>query len=142
MSGSILLAIGAAFASAYSTSQKLASTYLSPIYSMLISNAVVFVLGAIILFSQKVGKQELLFDKRGIIFGIMVGIFATGIEIFAVWAYSKQLSLVSASIISSFVGTVMMLVSAIFIFHETISPIKIIALLMAISSGIILSLAK
>lgn len=142
MSGSILLALAAACAGAYSTAQKLASSYLSPIYSMLIANSVVFVLGFAILLGQKINKQELLFNPKGIIYGILVGVFATGIEILAVWAYSKNLSLVSASIISGIVGTIFTIVSATFIFHESISVVKLLALLMAISSGVILSLAK
>lgn len=142
MSGPILLGLAAFCASAYSTSQKLASTYLSPIYSMLIANTVVFVLGFIILLGLKSSKQELLFNPKGIFYGILVGVFATGIEILAVWAYSKNLSLVTASIISGIVGTVFTIVSAIFIFHEPISSVKIFALVMAVSSGVILSLAK
>jgi len=136
------LALAAFCAGAYSTSQKLASTYLSPIYSMLIANTVVFVLGFLILFGLKINKQELLFEPKGIIYGILVGVCATGIEIFAVWAYSKNLSLINASIISYFVGTIFAITSATFIFHESISLAKAIAFLMAIASGIILSLAK
>lgn len=81
MSGFLLAILASLSVYSYNTSQKLASKFLSPIYSMLISNIVVFILGAIILISQKISKQELIFDKRGIIFGIMVGVFATGIEI-------------------------------------------------------------
>ena len=142
MSGEILLALAALCASAYSTSQKLASAYLSPIYSMLIANVVVFTFGLMIFLGLKISRQELLFNPKGVLYGVLVGVFATGIELLAVWAYSKNLSLVTASIISGIVGTIFTIFSATFIFHESISVIKVLALLLAVSSGIILSAAK
>lgn len=142
MSGFLLAILASLSTYSYTTSQKLASKYLSPIYSMLISNLVVFILGALIFLSFKISKQELMFDKRGIIFGIMVGVFATGIEILWVWAYSKNISLVNAAVIAGIVGTFFTIVSASLIFHEPISITKIIALLLAIASGAVLSLAK
>ena len=142
MSGFFLAILATLSTYSYTTSQKLASKYLSPIYSMLISNAVVFILGAIILISLKISKQELLFDRRGIIFGIMVGTFATGIEILWVWAYSKNLSLINAAVITGVIGTFFTILSATLIFHEQITLMKIIALVLAILSGAILSLEK
>jgi drug/metabolite transporter (DMT)-like permease len=126
----------------YNTSQKLASAYLSPIYTMLISNSVVFVVGFTILFWLKSTKQELVFNSKGIVFAILIGIFAVGIEMFWVWAYSKNLSLINASVISGVVGTIFTVLSATLIFHEPISTTKMIALLMAVSSGVVLGMAK
>jgi len=129
--GIIYLMIMMFCASSYSASQKLASQHISPPLAALVSTLVVGILAGMITIGYKVTGQELLFTKKGVLFGILLGVFATGIEYFGVLGFSKGVPLIVASAVPAIISVLMMILYGQFLFHEGITLKRVLALILA-----------
>lgn len=118
-------------AASYSAMQKLASQQMSAPLVVLISTSVVTVLTLVILFVTKVSNQPLLFSAKGVPAAILIGVFATGIEFFAIMGYSKNIPLTVAQPVTQIVYISMIILYGKFLFHEGITTSRLVALLLA-----------
>lgn len=129
--GLIYLSIMMVCAASYSAMQKLASQYLSPTVVPVISGITAFIGTAILFLVSRAAGVDQTFSAKGLLFAILVGVFAVGIEFFGVLGYSKGVPLITAYIITGLVSVLAFTVYGILVFKEPITAAKIIALILA-----------
>lgn len=129
--GIIYLMIMMFCAASYNTAQKLASQHISPPLAALISTIVVGILAGMITLGYKATGQELIISKKGILFAILIGIFATGIEYFGVLGFSKGVPLTVASAVTGIISILMIILYGKFLFQEGVTLQRVAALILA-----------
>lgn len=120
------------FAISYNTAQKLASQYVSVPIAAAVSGVTAFVLLSIFLLFYKLSGQRLVYSPKGVLFAILIGVCATGIEIFGVLGYSKGVPFVVGQVVTSIVQITMIILYSTFLFHEGITTQRILALILAV----------
>ena len=90
---------------------------------------------------QKTSNQEIIITPQKIIFPLLVGLFATGIEYFAVLAFSKKIPFNMASVITGSIGVLLTVLYGKYIFQEGITPLRLTALILAAISTFLVSIS-
>lgn len=119
------------FATSYNAAQKLASQYVSVPIATAVSGVTAFVLLSLFLAIWKITGQELFWSNKGLIFAVLIGVCATGIEIFGVLGFSKGVPIVVGQSITAIVSVVLILLYGKFLFQEGITATRVLALIFA-----------
>lgn len=110
----------------YSFFQKKASAKISPPLANFFIAISTLITSLLTIFLWQKGKQKFLLTKEGIIFAVLIGIFATGIDLFAIWGYSKGVSLSVGGPLITATGIVLTLIYGL-ISGEPLTFYKILA---------------
>ncbi len=119
---------------------KLAAPYINQIFGAILVSFTAVVLGSIVLL-PKIKDVQLFSDPKGVIFVVLAGLLAFGIDFFALQAYSKGLPLtIGGPIIIG--GSIAIAVIIGFVLGDSITAMKILGILLLVGGAAILAIAS
>lgn len=124
------------FSASYNIFQKFGAKIINPALGAMVVSIVAFSVNLIVFLFMKAKGQEIIFTTRGLIFLILAGLSAAGIDLFYLLAYSRGLK-ISSTFFMVGIQTSLILLVGFLIFKEPMSYGRVFALLLIIS-GILL----
>jgi drug/metabolite transporter (DMT)-like permease len=137
----VFIILAGVSAGCYNFFQKIASRYLAAPFVAITASIVVMLVSATVLISAKFNHNALLFEKKGIIAALAVGVAASGIELFAVWAYARGLQVTIGAPVMAALPMLTTITLGILFLGENMNLTKGIAMLMVLSGVVLLSKA-
>lgn len=137
MTDGIIFAILAAFVfGLWTIFHQQASNYINALLGAIIVSLTAVILGLVILFS-KIKITSLDANPKGILFSVLAGIYALGIDYFALKAYGSglQISVAGPIIIGGSIATASIIG---FFLRDSVSLLKILGLLLVVGGSAIL----
>ena len=129
--GIIFLLIAGASSATYNTLQKVASTHISPPLVSIIASVSLVVVAVLVIFGYRATGQELFLDQKGILFALLIGIAAFGIDFFGILGFSKGVGLNSGAALLGASYVIFVVLLSKFVLGEAVTTQKLAALVLA-----------
>ena len=140
--GLFFIILAALSSAAYNFFQKKASIAIHPMWGLTITSVVALIIGLLGVILLKSTHKEVQFSMQGAFWILLVGIAASGINVFYLLGYSNGAPIGLSSIVSTLVGTTATVLLGILLFNEGLSLGRLIGFILIVTGALVLQLVK